>query len=97
MSIVARIESRGKTLRPRGIDKANARLLAAAPELLDALREMLKAVELVTPDAPEPLPESVIGKARATIAKATRCHKHTKKPMPNHVTNKLTITEDDNK
>ena len=42
----------------------------AAPDLLEALKETLEAIELVTPDAPEPLPESVIGKARAAIAKA---------------------------
>ena len=50
--------------------KANARLIAAAPELLEALEECLDAIDLCTPDAPEPLPNSIIGKARAAIAKA---------------------------
>lgn len=38
--------------------------------LLEALEEMLEGVELCTPDAPDPLPHSIIGRARATIAAA---------------------------
>ncbi len=49
---------------------ANARLIAAAPELLEALEETLEAIALLTPDAPEPVGVSVIGKARGAIAKA---------------------------
>ena len=46
--------------------KANARLIAAAPELLEALQEMVSLVEMVIPfDGPQQR------KARAAIAKAT--------------------------
>jgi hypothetical protein len=38
--------------------------------LLEALEEMLEGVELCTPDAPDPLPHSIIGRARAVIAAA---------------------------
>jgi len=50
--------------------EADARLIATAPDLLAALKETLEAIEIVTPDAPEPLPDSVIAKARAAVAKA---------------------------
>ena len=46
--------------------KANARLIAAAPELLEALQEMVSLVEMVIPfDGPQQR------KARAAITKAT--------------------------
>ena len=46
--------------------KANAHLIAAAPELLEALQEMVSLVEMVIPfDGPQQR------KARAAIAKAT--------------------------
>lgn len=50
--------------------QANARLIAAAPDLYEALAECLEGIELCTPDAPEPMPDSIIGKARAALAKA---------------------------
>lgn len=49
---------------------ANRALICAAPDMLEALRDILEAVELCTPDAPEPVAESVIAHARAAIAKA---------------------------
>jgi hypothetical protein len=52
---------------------ANARLIAAAPDLLAALRDVLEVLEWKL--HPEwdgsATPESAIGKARAAIAKAT--------------------------
>lgn len=45
---------------------ANARLIAAAPELLEALEGALKLIELVMP-----IDGDVTRKARAAIAKAT--------------------------
>ena len=46
--------------------EANARLIAAAPDLLEALKEMVNLVELMCPfDGPQQR------KARAAIAKAT--------------------------
>ena len=51
---------------------ANARLIAAAPDLLDALDSCIGTLEICFPEAPV---DSVIGKdiatARAAIAKAT--------------------------
>lgn len=55
---------------PAEMTEANARLIAAAPDLLAALEETLEAIALVTPDAPEPVNGSVIHQARAAIAKA---------------------------
>ena len=48
------------------IDERDARLIAAAPELLEALEAALKLIELVMPVAGD-----VTRKARAAIAKAT--------------------------
>lgn len=48
----------------------NARLIIAAPDLLESLEEMIEGVDICTPDAPEPLPNSIIGKARAAVRKA---------------------------
>jgi len=48
------------------IDKHDARLIAAAPELLEALEATLKLIELVMP-----VDGDVTRKARAAIAKAT--------------------------
>ena len=48
-----------------GCVKANAHLIAAAPELLDALEELLAATQHL-----EPCPATA-DKARAAIAKAT--------------------------
>ena len=48
--------------------KANARLIAAAPELLDALREAYAAME---PMHHEPVVSEALDAARAAIAKAT--------------------------
>ena len=54
-------------LRVDGIDLfANARLIAAAPDLLEALKDMVDLVELLCPfDGPQQR------KARAAIARAT--------------------------
>ena len=46
--------------------KANARLIAAAPELLEALKDALCALEVCGKDYP------AAGKARAAIARATQ-------------------------
>ena len=49
----------------QAVREANARLIAAAPELLEALQEMVSLVEMVIPfDGPQQR------KARAAIAKA---------------------------
>jgi hypothetical protein len=57
---------------------SEARLIAAAPELLEALKAILDGVEFQAPTGDGvdgvvllPLYESEIGKARAAIAKAT--------------------------
>ena len=50
--------------------KANARLIAAAPELLDALEMCTKAMASVLPDF-NPYDQAAYEKARAAIAKAT--------------------------
>ena len=47
-------------------DYANARLIAAAPELLEALKELMVAADRVSAE-----PVTWLGKARAAIAKAT--------------------------
>ena len=44
---------------------ANARLIAAAPELLEALQAFIKYADDVNDDSPE------LGRARAAIAKST--------------------------
>jgi hypothetical protein len=53
--------------------KANARLIAASPDLLEALREVLKHEEWHAASADEVTREArdAIRKARAAIAKAT--------------------------
>jgi hypothetical protein len=59
--------------------EANARLIAAAPELLEALRAVVKSHDDVNfaasgalgYDLPQPDEDSPIGLARAAIAKAT--------------------------
>ena len=45
--------------------EANARLIAAAPELLEALKELMVAADRVSAE-----PVTWLGKARAAIAKA---------------------------
>lgn len=50
-------------------DRANARLIATAPELLDALKD---AVGLLERHYPVPARNGQINRARAAIAKATR-------------------------
>jgi hypothetical protein len=51
---------------------ANARLIAAAPELLEALRGMLSIEESVTQGQERERRAEWLPKARAAIAKATR-------------------------
>ena len=51
---------------------ANARLIAAAPELLDALQALVSATERVSVgDYSEETHDMAVSKARAAIAKAT--------------------------
>ena len=59
------VASCGPTAEPSQ-QAANARLLAAAPELLESLESALKLIELVMP-----IDGDVTRKARAAIAKAT--------------------------
>ena len=69
---VFRDEDKHQTLYPDEIKAAaaNARLMAAAPELLDALRGLLDVYDS-DPCNPEPEPGTEIHTARAAIAKAT--------------------------
>src|SRR5512139_2026557 len=57
-----------------GIGKANARLIAAAPDLLGALRDLLEAFDASPDDLPAHEYEAIIAdarkRARAAIAKA---------------------------
>ena len=53
-----------------GEQEANARLIAAAPELLDALRGLLAARDSTTMGRERELYEEWIPKARAAVAKA---------------------------
>lgn len=57
------------SMRARSDDeaKANALLIAAAPDLLDALKA---ALELLEREFPKPAPNGQIAKARRAIAKA---------------------------
>lgn len=52
--------------------EANARLIAAAPELLEALREALDCIRVYAPDYMHGMPRKhYVSQARAAIAKAT--------------------------
>ena len=64
-STIARMVSSEHGMDPVEI-YANARLIASAPELLEALEAALKLIELVMP-----IEGDVTRKARAAIAKAT--------------------------
>lgn len=56
----------------QGEAEANARLISAAPDLLEALTFLLEAVEMDVALFPEqPHKDSRLGKARAAITKAT--------------------------
>ena len=62
-----------RCLNPRRIsdeDRANARLIAAAPDLLEALRAVLRQFDCVCEQTPED--NRVYDQALAAIAKATR-------------------------
>jgi len=54
------------------VANANARLIAAAPDLLAALEDILKVAEadLALTSNPHPMREAVVNSARAAIAKA---------------------------
>ena len=81
-TLIARRYETGNQMKPMGLrivgftmarkdslqeDEANARLIAAAPELLEALKDMLDGHE----DACTGYGEGAADKARAAIAKAT--------------------------
>jgi hypothetical protein len=51
--------------------KANANLIAAAPDLLDALLEMFASIPPYREDGTSTIPDSTVEKANAAIAKAT--------------------------
>ena len=53
------------------IAESNAKLIAAAPDLLEALIDMVQIVELLFRSTNNPEEGSIGGKARAAIAKAT--------------------------
>ena len=55
----------GGHLIAESVTEANARLIAAAPELLEALKELMVAADRVSAE-----PVTWLGKARAAIAKA---------------------------
>ena len=55
----------GKFTQGSGFKEADARLIAAAPELLEALEDMVEVV-----DAEVPFPADTTARARAIIAKA---------------------------
>lgn len=57
-----------ETVSDEDADEANARLIAAAPELLEALRDLCDAIPDETAKADQPL-LGWIDQARATIAK----------------------------
>jgi hypothetical protein len=64
------IDSDGYTVcNPSPMGEANARLIAAAPDLLNALDGLLDYLRDYDADYPEAAP--IFGKARAAIAKAT--------------------------
>ena len=55
------------------VTEANARLIAAAPELLEALQEVTMVLDSIFGvEGREPDAESISGRARAAISKATR-------------------------
>lgn len=59
------------TRKPHDEERANARLIAAAPDLLDALRLLLDGLETYAPEFMHGLPKAdYIRAARAAIAKA---------------------------
>jgi len=58
--------------KPNAEQAANARLMAAAPDLLDACRDLLDALEAMPPDyVSAPYTSSRIFAARAAVRKAT--------------------------
>ena len=52
-------------------DKANARLIAAAPDLLEALLHMFASIPPYRHDGSPTIPDAVVEFANAAIAKAT--------------------------
>ena len=59
-------------MHPHGYNEANANLIAAAPELLDAAEGMIAAIDAVQ-DTSQPIPSHLAayyGSMRAAIAKA---------------------------
>lgn len=65
------IPDRADTFSEEGDAFADARLIAAAPELLEALQEVLPMLENLLMIRGDPEPGSIGYRARAAIAKAT--------------------------
>ena len=65
------VASCGPTGEGRDQQEANARLIAAAPELLEALKEVVEILDEVLGFGTEPSHGNIAAKARAVIAKAT--------------------------
>lgn len=69
----------GAAARSIEVAVANARLIAAAPELLDACLSIISAYE-----SERGISDSDIGTVRAAIAKAQRPHSRLIRPLPSY-------------
>jgi hypothetical protein len=68
LHLVADVDQEGNGLDWQ-TNEANARLIAAAPDMLEALRRLEAMVRILPPDMDAP--DSALAQARAAIAKAT--------------------------